>query len=1011
MRCFCCWLFVVGAVASRLNAREVLAKPKGSHLCVEGMHIQLDRRLSDRHIVNPECMGGAADFDCTEESHHFVASRAMKEGESQSGLCKDLVRSPPLFALLSDRIWDLDDGSPLEFLHGSIEVRCEANPGGTPLKVVKYSCREFLPFGTILKHDRSDLKPPSLGPGLKFEYAEFECSNPLEGSSANLLHSGPVHSLSEFASLREAREACEVDFRCRAIAADKSTAIRRFHLMDAFACGWVPRASSLNVFRANERVSLRLVAQGQILDGKDEADVSAKDLEGQVLEDWHLQNADTKSHVLVQFPDRVAHVLPEHLEKPTDSWAVLRKVRERKVICQDMTVGTSCDVYSKSQAELLIGVPTVYLCQQACLRKMQNSSYTRRCCVFSDGSCFITTGEHFSQKEVSWTSDESVEKDWAAACYQESCSMDPHCAFGKEKLMASAHTLEGFLSGTTLFFDFAHPLSLGSTSTGHNVYHFTDAQTGVEAALRDPARQVRVVGHVPTAIQSGVPAGSHTVSFRAHEPSSVKAFENVLNAKCNQFGMRIGRNLSAPNLREALASGHCDEPHGPFETCLVQAGCESAGLLPFAPPYFAQLPYDILAWQAAAPFCCGSAYTVDQRQEFMLSMLMNTAGVKEVDLAGVDDPTAKKNMLDSLHRGSSALKSMLLHHVEDDETLIWLGDMVRAALAEFKTILDDLQETVNSEGGGSDDIEISRDGESVLQVSEEGDHVAPSGRRAKRVAQWSQEKGAFIQADPDSNWAKAWAVISSVPGAVFQYGLKPLWNYVAKPLVRWGLSLMKWILEHPRAALFISKFGLLIRERMCEKVSWYVYGDPAVSAVGAFAYAAESADKMKTYLQKTFSPAVMLTQLQAVLSSSSFMDTIVDIGKFSYSLILSWTGLAGGGAAAVLLTTMASIFAEASVEAGRRAVELLVYQEIAKEVPSNLFDMLTNKCLYKRADRHKITLAETKKEILSTGKEAVAEITQSVVHSGQALTHEMGRWAGLMKSLKAHAAEGAEPLG
>ena len=34
---------------------------------------------------------------------------------------------------------------------------------------------------------------------------------------------------------------------------------------------------------------------------------------------------------------RRSQVLPEHLEKPTDSWAVLRKVRERKVICQDMT--------------------------------------------------------------------------------------------------------------------------------------------------------------------------------------------------------------------------------------------------------------------------------------------------------------------------------------------------------------------------------------------------------------------------------------------------------------------------------------------------------------------------------------------------------------------------------------------------------------------------------------------------------------------------------------------------
>ena len=43
--------------------------------------------------------------------------------------------------------------------------------------------------------------------------------------------------------------------------------------------------------------------------------------------------------------------------------------------------------------------------------------------------------------------------------------------------------LQGQIYAWPRFFDFAHPLSLGSTSTGHNVYHFTDAQTGVEAGL------------------------------------------------------------------------------------------------------------------------------------------------------------------------------------------------------------------------------------------------------------------------------------------------------------------------------------------------------------------------------------------------------------------------------------------------------------------------------------------------------------------------------------------------
>ena len=79
--------------------------------------------------------------------------------------------------------------------------------------------------------------------------------------------------------------------------------------------------------------------------------------------------------------------------------------------------------------------------------------------------------------------------------------------------------------------------------------------------------------------------------------------------------------------------------------------------------------------------------------------------------------------------------------------------------------------------------------------------------------------------------------LASVPGAIYHYGVKPLWNFVAKPLLKWGISLTKWILEHPRAALFITKFGVLMRDQMCEKVSWHIYGDPGTTAVGAMAYA------------------------------------------------------------------------------------------------------------------------------------------------------------------------------
>lgn len=56
-----------------------------------------------------------------------------------------------------------------------------------------------------------------------------------------------------------------------------------------------------------------------------------------------------------------------------------------------------------------------------------------------------------------------------------------------------------------------------------------------------------------------------------------------------------------------------------------------------------------------------------------------------------------------------------------------------------------------------------------------------------------------------------------------------------------------------------------------------MYSDIPFSGAGGqrserFQFSPRASLRMKTYLQKTFSPAVMLTQLQAVLSSSSFMD-------------------------------------------------------------------------------------------------------------------------------------------
>eukprot|EP00438_Fugacium_kawagutii_P021189 Skav201586 [mRNA] locus=scaffold152:390701:393558:+ [translate_table: standard] len=736
-----------------------------------------------------------------QEEHHFVLTKGLGILESVRGRCGDLVRSPPVLEY-DDELWDVDDSVVLDFLHGYIEVVCALeNSGKGYLQVREFSCRELLPFSTIWEHDvapKDGKETDETGKEVdevkeadaahpKYEFAEFTCANPLEAPAS--LHGRPSKELRIVLGFSEARTACEADPRCEAIAIEPDTQgeAQRFHLLDSFNCMAVNQ-SFHSTFRKHETVKLRYLALDE-LHGDHE-------VVGKVVEPWSLE--DGEGDVLVDLrPGGVQVLFAEHLvgerEYTPSSWPVLRKIRKMNMVCDDFTERSSCDIYSKAMAQKLhAGSPSS--CHQACLL---NADHLHTCCVFANNVCALTRGEWFHPQQ---SDDRPFEKEQAGACYWEPCSMDPSCGFGKG-LPESASSAG--MDTDTVFFDFAHPLTspFSIYKAEKIIYHFTSEDPHLEAARRDKKRLLRPVGRVPADQRKAKRKPFHKLpgGLRRSDRKAIATFQDELSNICMAFGLSIGRRLVAPNLQDALASG-----------------CE---------------------------------------QEHMVKKLLGAANVEGVDLSHIDDSSARNSLKASVKSGSSALKKMLLRHVSDESELDWLGQVLRLALAQFKQILTDLQETADTES--SDDVEITDDGTAILQVAEEGDQVTPSGRSGFVVARWSQEKGAFLQVDGPGHMGhigliagrvtagrvalrKVWNLTASIPGAVYQHGVRPVWNFVAKPLVRWGMSLMKWILEHPRAALFISKFALIIRERLCEKASLHLYGDPEVSAVGAFAYAAKS---------------------------------------------------------------------------------------------------------------------------------------------------------------------------
>eukprot|EP00913_Durusdinium_trenchii_P030408 g28484.t1 len=584
-----------------------------------------------------------------------------------------------------------------------------------------------------------------------------------------------------------------------------------------------------------------------------------------------VEGKDLESEVFVQFADRAEYVLPEHLVKEKESHWVCRSVDHRShrsvnSCIQAQEYATSWEVLQKVRKRKVF-----------CESLLQHSS----CDIYSKAMA-----EKLLDGATPSSCQEACSERMAAMPYLRSCCVlsdgicaltkDPECAVGKGDVPAAgAHGQE--IPEGTLLFDFAHPLSTPFTL--------------------DPSQGA--LGKLPKNLQELNPkVRKHLAKIQKNLQEQRRWIFKKRRESCDRLSATVGRRFLAPNLVEAVASDAC-ETHR-------------------------------------------SRHSMESCVERMARTLLEKADVKGVNLKRIEDRSVRASLKDS--------------------ELDWLGQMVRTALDQFKSILSDLQEpptgtsslivpfTAANEGitagrlpreetvdtESSNDLEISEDGTTFLQVCEHGDQITPSGKNATVVARWSPEHQAFLQIDPGNALKTVWNVIASVPGAVFRYGLKPLWNFVAKPLLRrwvnicegiphrvpsYGVSLVKWILEHPRAALFVAKFGVLVRDQLCEKVSWHIYGDPGVNAVGALAYASESAQKLTDYAKQTFSPAVLLTGLKEVLGSAPFMDSITEMGKFSFSLLLGWTGLASGGAAVALLGTLSSIVAQAGLEAGRRAME------------------------------------------------------------------------------------------
>eukprot|EP00930_Biecheleria_cincta_P059069 TRINITY_DN44839_c0_g1_i1.p1 TRINITY_DN44839_c0_g1~~TRINITY_DN44839_c0_g1_i1.p1 ORF type:complete len:1149 (-),score=192.36 TRINITY_DN44839_c0_g1_i1:113-3559(-) len=890
-----------------------------------------------------------------------------------------------------------------------------------PLLVVDDSdCRELLPFSVIHEHDPTrqvrrasndwTTRPSTMANS--FGLASYTCGPPPK----ELVLPGDQNV--EHLSDDTAVERCAQTPDCRAVAISASRT--NVHMLREFAC---TVASTKYVgFAEGERVLWRgpEVPEGSI---------------GVVTKPWHSDSDE--GWLSVRFGQQdfslPADGLERMLEPSSPDWSVTQIVgSHRKVRCTAMNPWYSCDIQRASDAAILFmnRTSSAKECRRACKAKTANSRVLKTCCVFTGGVCALTRGEHFAMmlddegKSTQTLSNKDPQQFEAAAeCQVTPCSEDPKCTVASKTYFEApqdAHvnrerSSPSDLSGVDLYFDFAHPLSMpfkfarAMEDTQAAIFHFSSADSKIlSQARKDPNRLLRIVGSFKGSMHMPKPDVLKTglYSSWAHgrgKSSSVKGAQRLLDATCDEFGKEIGKSLKAPHLDIALESrGQCvgdhSSIHSPdFEACLVRVGCRHLGIegdwLPFHGPWFSKLPFDIIAWQQPAPFCCAKPHTIDSRAEDLRKQFFEQVGLHGEELEDVQDEQFRKRLEVSVQDGSKSVRSWLIKYAQDEQTLTWVAGFVKQANKVLSRFMRDFEDTVDSEG--DDDVEVAADGQSFLQVHEDGDQVAPSGRRAVEVARWSDEKGSFLQVALSNNTlaGRAWNFTKTAAGAIYQHGLKPLWKHVFGPIIRWGLSVTKWIIEHPRAALFLSKVALVVRERLCEKASQLVYGDPEIEAVGLFTKAAGTLNKTKQYIKKTFSPAVLLSGLQKAVSNSNAFEKMKSLGAAAFGLLMGWAGVATGGASFAIVGGVASMLADAAIDAGKQALEFMIYQEIMMEVPSNIFNMVFSKCIQEPETMQMFSASATVREASDAARQSVEFVVGQVSTQGQRLSKQIGNLA------------------
>jgi len=269
--------------------------------------------------------------------------------------------------------------------------------------------------------------------------------------------------------------------------------------------------------------------------------------------------------------------------------------------------------------------------------------------------------------------------------------------------------------------------------------------------------------------------------------------------------------------------------------------------------------------------------------------------------------------------------------------------------------------------------------------------VAPSGRRALEIARWSEGKGSFLQVS-NGTLQKLGSNIKHAVEHVYEVDIKPAWKFFTKHLKKWGLPMLKWIWDNPRTVLFISKFALQVRNRLCEKASNLIWSQPDSISVGLFAKFEEKKAQTTAYLGEMFSPAVILSFVQKTMLAPGFFSTLTSFGTAVFSGLFAWTGLLPGGAVMMMMKPVVDMIGNIATDACKGALEVMVYQEIAKEIPSNLFDMLNKEtCLWKRDPRTKVTWTETKEELAKGGQAVLNTAVASTAMASKELSKQVER--------------------